>query len=371
MLASLTYFFLRHLLFPLLGKDVPLLTDTGLQPNECRVRSITKMGNGTRPDWSWDSSLIAYDEKVDNAYEIFLMKADGSNKRCLTCTNSPQEIKGKHKGKVTFHPSSKYLLFSSENVYGKHGLVNIPGIGNDHDFWVIDLENGKYWRLTGLPKGTALQYPRFSSDGTKLLWSQRYEKEKWAIFRKGQEWGYWKMKLSDFSITSDGPNLTNIIDLEPGGKGYYEPHGFLPGDNNKIIMSAQAKPGKSAFYLDIYTYDLLSKKFINLVSTDDIHYEMALYSPNGHKISFMSGPFRGVLRLYKTDLYLMDADGSNRTRLTYFNEPTHPDYAGAAVQIDKEAWSPDGSKIISAYYNHKTKESTLFMINFEGACGKL
>lgn len=370
-LAGLVYFLLKHALLPLLGKDVSLLTDMGIQPTECRVGSISKVGNGTAPDWSWDGGLITYDERVDGAYEIFLINADGSNKRCLSCINPPEEIKGKHKGKATFHPSSKYLLFSSENEYGKHELANIPGIGDDHDFWVIDLENFTYWRLTTLPKGTALQYPRFSADGKKLLWSQRYEKERWAIFRKGREWGYWKMKLADFSITPNGPRVTNIIDLEPIGKGYYEPHGFLPGDNNKIIMSAQTNPEKSAFYLNIYTYDLLSKKFVKLASTNDIHYEMALYSPDGHKISFMSGPFRGTLRLYKTDLYLMDANGSNRTRLTYFNEPMHPDYAGAAVQIDKEAWSPDGSKIISAYYNHKTKESTLFMITFEGACGKL
>ena len=74
---------------------------------------------------------------------------------------------------------------------------------------------------------------------------------------------------------------------------------------------------------------------------------------------------------YKADLYLMDADGSNRVRLTYFNEPGHPDYVGAPVQIQKEAWSPDGSRIVSAYFNHETRKSQLFMIIFEGPCGKL
>jgi Tol biopolymer transport system component len=175
------------------------------------------------------------------------------------------------------------------------------------------------------------------------------------------------MQLANFNFSPINPQLSDLVDLEPGGKGYYEPHGFLPGDNNKIIMTAQTKPEKSAFYLDIYTYDLVDQKLTNLVSTDDIHYEMALYSPNGQKISYMAGPFIGFSRgPHKTDLYLMDADGRNRVRITYFNEPGNQDYVGATVQIQKESWSPDGSQMISAYYNHKTKESTLFMIDFKG-----
>jgi Tol biopolymer transport system component len=330
------------------------------------------MVQGTSPDWSWDGQLIAYQDIVNGSYEVFIMNADGSDLHCLTCNSkAPQEFGGKHKGKATLYPNGTYLLFSVENEHGHHGLATIPGIGDNHDFWVTNLQDQTYWRLTRLPKGSAIQYPRFSSDGKKLLWSQRYEKERGSIFRKGREFGFWKIKLADFEITDDGPALSNILDLEPGGKGYYEPHGFSP-DGKTIIFTAMIQPGESAFYGRVYTLDLVTKELTNLAQTDNIHYEMAVYSPSGRKISFMSGPFIGVLRFgYRADLYLMDKDGSNRVRLTYFNEPEHPDYVGAACQIDKEAWSPDGSRIISAYYNHKTNKSRLFMITFEGACGKL
>lgn len=364
------FFFRFRLVF--LGKEVPLLTDSGSQIPQCQVKRIEKMGSGSQPEFSGDGSLIAYTDKVNGDYEVFLMNADGSSRRCLTCNQPLAEFKGKHKGKAIFYPvNNNYLLLSAENEHGKHGIANQPGIGDDHDFWIFDLETDRFWRLTHLPQGTALQYPRFSTDGTKLLWSQRYEKEKWSIFKKGREWGYWKMKLADFVITAEGPKLTNVIDLEPGGKGYYEPHGFLSGNNHKIIFTAMINPKKSAFYGEIYTYDLESQKLTNITKTDNIHYEMALYSPNGQKISFMSGPWRGIFRLYKSDLYLMDADGSNRLRLSYFNERNHPDYHGDTSQIQKETWHPDGARIMSAYYNHKTKKSTLFMITFEGACGKL
>lgn len=63
--------------FPLFGKDTPLLGDAGVQPKDCNVKSITKMGRGSQPDWSWDGSLVAYSDEVKQNYEVFVMNADG------------------------------------------------------------------------------------------------------------------------------------------------------------------------------------------------------------------------------------------------------------------------------------------------------
>jgi Tol biopolymer transport system component len=99
-----------------------------------------------------------------------------------------------------------------------------------------------------------------------------------------------------------------------------------------------------------------------------IHDEQALYSPDGKKIALMSGPFIGFLRLgYKTDIYLMDSDGNNRVRLTYFNQPGKPEYTGGSTLIDKIAWSADGNALVSAYHVVKKGENTVFKIMFEGA----
>lgn len=356
------------------GENVPLPPNTGIQLSECNVKSITIIGSGSQPDWSEDGNLIAFTDEINGNYEVWIMNTDGSNRHCLTCNgNIPPEFINKNKGKPTFYPpDSRYLLFGVENEHGDHGLNTQPGIGENYDLWITDLETQEYWRLTNLPDDSALQYPCFSSDGTELLWSQRFEKEESAaIWNYGCEYGFWKLQLADFSLVQTTPKLGDIIGLEPAGTGYYEPHGFLPGDNTKIIISAQTNPEKSAFYCDIYTYDLTKQKLTELVSTDDIHYEMATYSPNGKKIAYMAGPFIGFARgPHKTDLYLMDADGQNRIRLTYFNQPGNQDYIGATCQIQKIAWSPDGTQLISAYYNHETKESTLFKIDFHGYCGQ-
>ena len=52
-----------------------------------------------------------------------------------------------------------------------------------------------------------------------------------------------------------------------------------------------------------------------------------------------------ALLTLKTDVWLMNADGSGRTRITYFNEPGHPDYLGTRVVASELRWSPDGTKL--------------------------
>lgn len=98
--------------------------------------------------------------------------------------------------------------------------------------------------------------------------------------------------IADFVISSSGVKLENIKEIEPGGKGYYESHGFSK-DREKIIFSAAIGKGKSQINLDIYTYDLISKELINLTNSEDIHDEMAIYSPSEKKIALMSGTFTG------------------------------------------------------------------------------
>jgi len=48
----------------------------------------------------------------------------------------------------------------------------------------------------------------------------------------------------------------------------------------------------------------------------------------------------------RLELWIMDADGNNKTRLTYFNEPGYPEYTGVKTSVGDNCWSPDGKKIL-------------------------
>jgi Tol biopolymer transport system component len=69
-----------------------------------------------------------------------------------------------------------------------------------------------------------------------------------------------------------------------------------------------------------------------------------------------------------TELWIMDADGSNKQQLTYFNEPGHPEYMnGKRCVVADSIWSPDGKKIAAlvTYESHWGLRSKIIMIEFE------
>jgi Tol biopolymer transport system component len=77
--------------------------------------------------------------------------------------------------------------------------------------------------------------------------------------------------------------------------------------------------------------------------------EHAHFSPDGRTIIWMTSkaqPHKLRADDLKTDYWLMNADGSNKRRLTYFNEPGHPHFMKEGVAAADGAWSPDGSRFL-------------------------
>jgi len=177
------------------------------------------------------------------------------------------------------------------------------------------------------------------------------------------------MKLADFSIEGGEPKLENIRTLRPGvRKSFYESHSFSP-DDKKILFCGNLARGQKESGMDIYEMELSSGRLNRLTKTFDDWDEHAHYSPDGAKIAWMSSrglnvKFPGIKmhewkKYLKTELWIMDSDGSNQQRLTYFNEPGHPEYMnGARVIVSDSAWSPDGKKIV-ALLGYKTQNSRM------------
>jgi hypothetical protein len=88
----------------------------------------------------------------------------------------------------------------------------------------------------------------------------------------------------------------------------------------------------------IYTLELATGKLTRLTTQD--YNEHAQYSPDGRTIAWMS---TNGIRGRGTDYWLMDADGSNKRRLTYFNKWNHPEYTGESTVVADLSWRPDGT----------------------------
>ena len=71
-------------------------------------------------------------------------------------------------------------------------------------------------------------------------------------------------------------------------------------------------------------------------------------SSTGFDIDFISIEGHEWKKYIETELWIMDADGSGKQRLTYFNEPGYPEYMdGNRCVISDISWGPEGNKIIA------------------------
>lgn len=100
-------------------------------------------------------------------------------------------------------------------------------------------------------------------------------------------------------------------------------------------------------HADIYTVDLNGTK-TQLTIRSDIEKD-PVWSPDGSKIVYASNRYGNY------DIFIMNADGSNQTCLTY----------GSSVDDMEPAWSPDGTKII--YQTIHEGRSQLFIMDINGS----
>ncbi len=175
----------------------------------------------------------------------------------------------------------------------------------------------------------------------------------------------WALKLADFSLPGGEPTVTNLRTLRPGrAPRFYESHGISP-DGRKILFSGNPD-GQDELGIDIYTYDLKTGELRNLTSTPEEWDEHAQYSPDGRRIVWMSSRGLGLPdnpQKIRSDYWIMSADGSNQRRLTYFNEPGHPEYVPGGATAADSSWGPNGKEIVAYIItNHQTVQGDIDLI---------
>lgn len=379
---------------------IPGVEDSN-QPQECYVKNIIKLGEGSFPKWSPDGSLIAFNKLVNNVYEIFTMKPDGTGEKCLTC-DKPQLPQNGHKGQPYWHPSGEYLVFTVQNTNYKlvrEGYVEQVDGGRNHNVWIMSKDGEKFWQMSDYEKNWGVIKPTFSNDGTKIFWNEefsmeKYPKGKWTdiiphpgnywnygnmIFRKGEEMGAWRVVYADILLEESGPRISNIRKVNPyKGFSILEISGFTSDDNGFLYSQDNLKTtGGVDFWGDIYTTDLEGDSLTQLTFSAYNHDENPEYSPSGKKIAWSSS--LGLPGIGGVDIYLMDANGENKGQLSHFGEKSNKDYLGDDYSCRELGWSPDGTQIaVSFGTNYRPSEKdqsyyfdNLYVLIFEGACGKL
>jgi Tol biopolymer transport system component len=303
--------------------------------------------DGGRVDWG-DNGLIAY-SGIQNlsgtgtlSSEIWTMDDHGYTRRCLTA--EVMAIPHLSNDQPDWRSQGDYILFQSANP--DLPLTGIPpeqyqryvqgGFGYNNDLWLMSSDARSFWKLTNVTAGSAILHPHFSPDGSKVFWSAS------EPMRSGG--GGWVLRFADFVLTRKGlPEIRNVQTIAPFGSGaqqVYESHA-VTFDNRNVLYSYS--PGQP-LDLDICMTNVRSGKSVNLTLDPGVWDEHAHWSPDGQTIAWISShglpftPSADWQKTLRTEVWLMNADGSNKRQLTHFND-------GSYVICADLSWSPDGKHL--------------------------
>jgi Tol biopolymer transport system component len=340
-------------------------------PRDCLIDNISiiqkKAAHGS---FAPDDSRIVVDRSNDSDpfYDLYVIDLDGNTTQSLTDGNPLVNQRGN--SWPVWHPTEDYIVFQSEEE--QHWLLentslSDPGLGLFHNLYAMRIDGEQIWKLTDIPiKQTvsdeipvyACVNPTFNMDGSKLMWTERYKGDEIG----GWGWGFWRIKMADFIIGPNGPELQNImVVLDPseycGSNDCQYANGMAFIDDATILVAGNLN-GQHVYGMDLYRYDLTSKQLTNLLDTPEYWEEGAAYA-NGrivymtnidseYRIDFNDPDWPNQPRT--REYWIMNSDGSNKRRLTYFNSPHSPEYQDLSQErrtiVAKCSFSHDGSKMI-------------------------
>ncbi len=220
--------------------------------------------NSYDPSWSPDGSQIAFTSNRGSAYwSIYVMDEDGANQVKVI------DLIGKVLRAPTWSPDGSKMCFTND--------TDVPV----YSIWVANAD-GSNPHPIGSGQGANFNTSSWSPDGSRIAFSN-----------SGAEISI---------INANGTNLHSITsdsDTNPS---------WSP-DGKKIAFQTN-RDGNNEIYV-MNSNGSGQHNITNQLASEEM---LPSWSPDGTKIAFVSQ--RG---LTNWNVYIMDADGSNQTRLTYFS----------------------------------------------------
>ncbi len=304
-----------------------------------------------RLDWSATGEWIAYDKRgADGYHDVYRIRPDGTGNECLTCDHP--SLPNKSTGNPAYHPGGRFLLFQSEMAEHPETSLTTPGKGVYNDLYVMDLKSTEPYQVhkmtnvhSGNPPGGSL-HPHFSRRGDRILWGD--------LEGAGGCYGDWRIVVADFDESN--PGFSNFEYYEPGeSTEWYETQDWTLDDAG-IYFSYAPLEAQDDRTMDFGCMILETGETTRLTETSgffgepDEWDEHGKISPLGDAVTWMTTTGYEInydncrhVEWLNTDLWIMNTDGSDKRKLTHYNDPGYPEFTAGGVCVSDHSWSPDGS----------------------------
>lgn len=229
--------------------------------------------------------------------------------------------------------------------------------GGYSNICIMDADgSNKTTLLKGFANDTAVllyEFPAYSPDGSKIAF------ERALISDSGFD-------VQIYTMNADGSNLIRLTDTHdsingqpvinslpawsPDGKRIAFVRGHVESDADNFVL---------AFYA-VYTMDADGTN-VQKLTDDDLANEFPAWSPDGAHIAYSSNCNHTNITpiTCRSDVYVMNADGSNKTNIT----------RNGSSNLSP-SWSPDGKKLVfasaAAFSFQEPSAINIFVINADG-----
>jgi TolB protein len=238
-------------------------------------RQLTVDGDNEFPAWSPTGTEIIFSSNRNGHFEIYKMHADGS-----------------HQALVPISGPSDQMLPRLAPDQARIAFAGSEGASSHLEIWIVPSSGGDSRRLTSTPPGapplTWSNFPRFSPDGKKLLYSSTASgtSQVWIMDADGT---HQRRLTSGFGPDYPDANAPN---WSPAG--------------DRIVFWA----GHEGLYGDVWTMYADGSRPVRLThEPNPVSSDNPFWSPDAQQILFDTN------RGQKPEMWVMGADGSGQRRL--------------------------------------------------------
>lgn len=244
-----------------------------MNPDGSDKRPLTdNSSNDADPAWSPDGSQVVFESVTGNAFNLYLINADGTNERRISFSTHRTDVQ------PAWSPDGTKIAFSRQKMDGSGAI------------WVMAADGSSFVRLTG--ESGVNSHPSWSPDGTTIA----FESD-----RNGSH----DLFLMDATGANKRPLMTtpDVQEENPN----WSPDGAMIAFDS-CPASSYPCPGGTVDY-NIFVVNADGTGLTQLTTDPKIDTAPA-WSPNGRQIVFRSDATGN------TEIFTMRSDGSEMRKLT-------------------------------------------------------